>query len=298
VAPEQQAPAEPIKGGKLATAIREQVRAALAQHRVTPCLVNVVVGEQAASGSYLDAIDAAAAKVGITTRRIQLGADESERAIIDAVARAGADPAVHGLMVQTPLPKGVSLQRVAAAIPPEKDVDGQSLASLGAVLAGERRHTAPCTAAAVAELLASDPRLTPEGREVVIIGRSLVVGRPLAAMLSAPLPGCQATVTVCHTKSPEIQVHTRRAAIVIVAAGVPALLTAGHVRPGTIVVDVGTHPVKRDGVWGLTGDVAPDVAAVASFLTPVPGGVGPVTNAILLRHVTAAALPGYLPAAW
>jgi len=287
-----------IKGAPLATAIREQVRAALAANAITPCLVNVVVGNAAASRSYLDAIDAAAGKLGITSRRVELPADADEAAVIAAVAQQGADASVHGLMVQTPLPRGMSLSRVAAAIPPHKDVDGLTLASLGAVLAGERRHTAPCTAAAVAELLASDARLSPEGRDVVVVGRSLVVGRPLAAMLVAPLPGGQATVTLCHTKTPDLAAHTTRAAIVVVAAGVAGMLTPAHVRPGSIVVDVGTHPVERDGRQTLVGDADPSVAGVAGFLTPVPGGVGPVTNAILMRHVTAAALPGYLPAAW
>jgi methylenetetrahydrofolate dehydrogenase (NADP+) / methenyltetrahydrofolate cyclohydrolase len=201
-------------------------------------------------------------------------------------------------MVQTPLPRGVSLAAVAAAIPPARDVDGLSHASLGAVLAGERRHTAPCTAAAVAELLASDSRLSPEGRDVVVIGRSLVVGRPLAAMLAAPLPGAQATVTLCHTRTTDLSLHTLRADIVVVAAGVRGMLLPAHVRPGAIVVDVGTHPVEREGRSTLAGDADPSVASVAAFLTPVPGGVGPVTNAILMRHVTAAACQGYLPAAW
>lgn len=287
-----------IKGAPLAAAIREQVRAAVADGGYQPCLVNIVVGAEAASASYLDAIDAAAAKVGIATRRVNLPADAGEAAIVAAVAREAADPEVHGLMVQTPLPAGVRLSRVAAAIPPHKDIDGLGLGSLGAVLAGERRHTAPCTAAAVAELLASDARLLPEGRHVVIIGRSLVVGRPLAAMLAAPLPGSQATVTLCHTRTVDLAEHTRRADAIVVAAGVAGLLRPGHVRPGAVVIDVGTHPVERDGRWTLAGDADPSVASVAGFLTPVPGGVGPVTSAILMRHVTAAARPGYLPAAW
>ena len=287
-----------VKGAPLAAAIREQVRAAVADSGLQPCLVNIVVGVQAASASYLDAIDAAAAKVGIASRRVQLAAEASEAEILAAIAREAADPEVHGLMVQTPLPAGVRLSRVAAAIPPHKDVDGLTLGSLGAVLAGERRHTAPCTAAAVAELLASEPHLSPEGRDVVVVGRSLVVGRPLAAMLAAPLPGGQATVTLCHTRTADLAAHGRRADILVVAAGVAGLLRPGHVRPGAIVVDVGTHPVERNGRWTLIGDVDPSVASVAGFLTPVPGGVGPVTNAILMRHVTAAARPGYLPAAW
>jgi len=121
----------------------------------------------------------------------------------------------------------------------------------------------------------------------------------LAAMLAAPLPGGQATVTVCHTRTPDLGAHTRRADIVVVAAGVRGLLKPGQVRPDAIVVDVGTHPVPAaEGGWTLAGDVDPEVAAVAGWLTPVPGGVGPVTNAVLMRHVTAAAVPGYLAPAW
>jgi len=293
------AAAAPLKGAPLAAAIRQQVAAALAAHPgVKPCLVNVIAGDDPASHSYLDAIDRAAGKLGIASRRVALPAAAGERALVDAVAAAGRDPAVHGILVQFPLPPGVRKEAVAAALPPAKDVDGLTAASLGAVLAGERRHTAPCTAAAVAELLASEPRLSPEGRHVVIVGRSLVVGRPLAAMLAAPLPGGQATVTLCHTRTRDLPRHTTSADIVIVAAGVPALLKPDMVRPGAIVVDVGTHPVTTPQGPSLVGDVDPAVAGVAGVLTPVPGGVGPVTSAVLMRHVTAAALPGYVPPAW
>jgi methylenetetrahydrofolate dehydrogenase (NADP+)/methenyltetrahydrofolate cyclohydrolase len=266
---------------------------------VRPCLTNVVVGDDPASASYLDSIDKLAAKLGIESRRIALAAGSSEVQDCAAVSQLGADESVHGILVQFPLPDGIDARRVAACVPALKDVDGVTEASLGAVLAGQRRHTAPCTAAAVTELLASDPHLSPEGRHVVVVGRSLVVGRPLAVMLAAPLPGGQATVTLCHTRTPDLAVHTRRADIVVVAAGVRALLKPGQVRQSAIVIDVGTHPVQAaNGTWTLAGDVDPEVAGVAGWLTPVPGGVGPVTNAILMRHVTAAAVPGYLPPAW
>jgi methylenetetrahydrofolate dehydrogenase (NADP+)/methenyltetrahydrofolate cyclohydrolase len=228
-----------------------------------------------------------------------LPAASSEAAVCAAITKLGADDTVHAILVQFPLPAGFDARRVAACVPPLKDVDGITEASLGAVLAGQRRHTAPCTAAAVVELLASDARLSPEGRHVVVVGRSLVVGRPLAAMLAAPLPGGQATVTLCHTRTPDLGAHTRRADIVVVAAGVRALLKPEQVRPGAIVIDVGTHPVLgAGGTWTLAGDVDPQVGAIAGWLTPVPGGVGPVTNAVLMRHVTAAAFPGYLGPAW
>jgi len=291
--------ATPIKGAPVAAAVRAQVEAALKERGVRPGLANVVVGEDGASASYLDSIDKLAARLGIESRRVALPEDSSEAAVCAALDQLGADDSVHAILVQFPLPDGLDARRVAASVPPQKDVDGITESSLGSVLAGHRRHTAPCTAAAVVELLASDSRLSPEGRHVVIVGRSLVVGRPLAAMLAAPLPGGQATVTVCHTRTPDLGAHTRRADIVVVAAGVRGLLKPGQVRPDAIVVDVGTHPVPAaDGGWTLAGDVDPEVAAVAGWLTPVPGGVGPVTNAVLMRHVTAAALPGYLSPAW
>lgn len=291
--------AELIKGAPVAAAIRAQVEAALEERAVQPCLANVVVGDEAASASYLDSIDKLAAKLGIESRRVALPAGSSEAAVCAAVTKLGADEGVHAILVQFPLPEGLDARRIAACIPPLKDVDGITEASLGAVLAGQRRHTAPCTAAAVVELLASDKRLSPEGKHVVVVGRSLVVGRPLAAMLAAPLAGGQATVTLCHTRTPDLGAHTRRADIVVVAAGVRALLKPGQVRQSAIVIDVGTHPVPgAGGTWTLAGDADPEVGAVAGWLTPVPGGVGPVTNAVLMRHVTAAALPGYLAAAW
>ena len=288
--------AQLIRGAPLAARIREQVIAALGGSK--PCLANVAIAPDGASLAYLDAIDRACAKAGLLSRRRVLPAGAPPEELMDALEELRADPSVHGLMVQFPLPKDVDAAAVVALVPPHKDVDGITRASLGAVLAGERRHVAPCTAAAVVELLASDPRLSPEGRDVCVIGRSLVVGRPLAAMLAAPLPGGQATVTLCHTRSRDVAAHARRADIVIVAAGVRGLLKPEMVRPGAIVIDVGTHPVQGPDGPSLAGDADPAVAEVAGFLTPVPGGVGPVTNAVLLRHVTAAARPGYLAPAW
>jgi methylenetetrahydrofolate dehydrogenase (NADP+)/methenyltetrahydrofolate cyclohydrolase len=150
----------------------------------------------------------------------------------------------------------------------------------------------------VVEILSSDERLSPAGRHVVVIGRSLVVGRPLAAMLTGYGTGGDATVTVCHSRTTDLAEQTLRADIVVVAAGSQHLLKPDMLRAGAIVIDVGTHPVEIDGRWTLAGDVHPDVAEVAGFLTPVPGGVGTVTTAVLMRHVAAAALPEGFPAAW
>lgn len=290
--------AELIRGAPVAGALRRAVSAAIEASSVTPCLVNVVVGDAGASAAYLGALDKAAEKRGIESRRAKFPADVGQAALAEAVDGLAADPGVHGLMLQLPLPKGLDAGPVTARLPAAKDVDGLTRHSLGAVLAGERRHTAPATAAAVVELLTSDERLSPAGRHVVIVGRSLVVGRPLAAMLGGYGSGGDATVTVCHSRTPELAEQTLRGDIIIVAAGSQHLLTPEMVRPGAIVIDVGTHAIEVDGRWTLTGDVHPDVAEVAGFLSPVPGGVGTVTTAVLMRHVAAAALPGALPPAW
>ena len=291
--------ATPLKGAPVAKAIRAQVATAIEGAGVSPHLVNVVVGDDPASAAYLGAIDKAATKVGARSSRITLPADADTATVRAAVERAGADADVHGLMVQFPLPRGIDADAVTSAVPASKDVDGITDASLGRILAGRRVHTAPATAAAVVELLLADEATTPTGRHVVIIGRSLVVGRPLGAMLAAKGAGGDATVTLCHTRTKDVASHTRRADILVVAAGVRGLLTPDMVTSGAIVIDVGIHAVEGpDGKTTLAGDVDPGVAEVAGVLTPVPGGVGPVTNAILMRHVTAAACPDYLPPAW
>jgi methylenetetrahydrofolate dehydrogenase (NADP+)/methenyltetrahydrofolate cyclohydrolase len=290
-----------LRGAPLAGVLRKQVIAVLETQGgsgTPPCLANIVVGDNAAAGSYLDSLDKAAEKRGISTRRILLDEDVSEEALCESVVEAGRDAGIHGLMIQFPLPDGIDRQRVTDLIPAAKDVDGLTTQSLGAVLAGTPRHTAPATAAAVAEILAADERLDPGGRDVTIVGRSLVVGRPLAAMLTAYRPGGHATVTTCHSRSRDVADHTRRADIVVMAVGRRHMLTPDMVKPGAIVIDVGTHPVERDGKWTLDGDVHPDVEGVAGFMTPVPGGVGIVTTSVLMRHVAAAAYPGALDPAW
>ena len=175
--------AESIRGAPLAGRLRRQVEAVLGASGVTPRLVNVVVGEQGASLAYLDSLDRAAAKRGIESARCELPDDVGQAALAEAVLDLGRDRSVHGVMIQMPLPAGLDAGAVTALLPPAKDVDGLTGHSLGAVLAGQRRHTAPATAAAVVEILASDERLSPAGKHVVVVGRSLVVGRPLAAIV-------------------------------------------------------------------------------------------------------------------
>jgi len=289
------APARRLAGAPIARAVRARVRAVLEAPGPCPRLVNVVVGDDATSRSYLDTIDRVARKVGIDTDRVVLPADAPQASVLAALGRLAQDPGVSGVMVQSPLPAGLDARAVAAAIPPAKDVDGANPQSLGAVLSGRRAHLAPATAAAVVEILAASSDLAVAGRDVVVVGRSLVVGRPLAAMLAAPGPGGDGTVTLCHSRTRDLHAHTRRADVLVVAVGRPHLVEPSMVRPGAVVVDVGTN-VGPDG--GLLGDVHPEVAGVASALTPVPGGVGPVTNAVLMRHVAAAARPGAFAPAW
>ncbi len=287
-----------LRGAPIAAAIRASVSDALKQHGVVPHLVNVIVGGDETSLSYLGAIDKLAGKLGLLSSRHVLPADADEDAIVAAVEGLGADPGVHGLMIQFPLPRGVDARRVARAVPPLKDVDGLTIESLGACFSGETRHTAPATAAAVIELLLSEPACDPAGKEVCVIGRSLVVGRPVAAMLASSAQGGNATVSMCHRGTADTPAHARRADILVVAAGVKHLVQRDWVKPGAVVVDVGTHAEPTDTGWTVSGDVHPDVAEVAGWLTPVPGGVGPVTNAVLMRHVAAAALPDVFEPAW
>ncbi len=287
-----------LKGAPVAKRIKAQVSDVVASLDTPPCLLNVLVGHNEAALSYLGSIDKLAARLGIDSRRVELPADVDTEDLCRAVTEQGADPSVHALMVQFPLPKGLDRARVAACIPPAKDVDGATIESLGAVLAGQRRHTAPATAAAVVELLASEPACDPEGKDVVIIGRSLVVGRPLGVMLGGPGSTANGTPTICHRRSPDVPAKARRADVLVVAAGVRGLVTREWVKPGAVVVDVGTHPIETEDGWTLVGDVDPTVAEVAGWFTPVPGGVGPVTNAVLMRHVAAAAAPTRFESAW
>ncbi|WP_234010534.1 bifunctional 5,10-methylenetetrahydrofolate dehydrogenase/5,10-methenyltetrahydrofolate cyclohydrolase [Streptomyces sp. SPB074] len=211
---------------------------------------------------------------------LHLGPKASTEEVRDALRGLGEDASVHGVILQTPLPAGVDARPLAEAVPTEKDVDGANPLSLGRLTAGLPAF-APATAEAVIALLDHHdiPLL---GARAVIVSRSTVVGKPLAQLLLAR----DATVTVCHSRTRDLAEATREADILIAAAGQPGLLTAEHVRPGAIVIDVGTNPTP-DG--GLTGDVDPSAARVAGGLSPVPGGVGPVTTALLLAHVVRAA---------
>jgi methylenetetrahydrofolate dehydrogenase (NADP+)/methenyltetrahydrofolate cyclohydrolase len=232
-----------------------------------PTLAAVLVGDDEASHIYVGSKQRAAERSGIGSRRVELPADDG----------------VHGILVQLPLPAGLDPVEVQDAIDPAKDVDGLHPENEGRLLRGDPRF-APCTAIGIVELLRRE-RVPVEGSHVVIVGRGLLVGRPLAVLLSAKAPGANATVTLCHTGTRGLSGFTRQADVLVAAAGRPAMITPDMVKPGAAVVDVGNH---RSGDR-IVGDVAPEVAEVAGALTPVPGGVGPMTVAMLLANTVAAA---------
>ncbi|MGI5289211.1 bifunctional 5,10-methylenetetrahydrofolate dehydrogenase/5,10-methenyltetrahydrofolate cyclohydrolase [Nonomuraea polychroma] len=269
-----------LTGKELAAAIRAQAQAEAAAGP-QPRLAVVVATDDEASLWYVRSIAKAAAGVDLACDVVDLGPGARPEQIGETLTRLSGDPGVHGVMLQTPLPAGASAQQLAGAIDPRKDVDGANPLSLGRLAAGLPAFP-PATAAAVMALL-DHYQVELEGRRAVVVGRSTVVGKPLAHLLLDR----HATVTVCHSRTRDLASVTSTAEVLVAAAGRAGLIGAGHVAPGAVVIDVGTNPTD-DG--GLTGDVDFDtVAGVAAALTPVPGGVGPVTTALLLRHTARAA---------
>ena len=273
-----------LSGREIAACIRRETgeRAAELNERGGPPRLAVVVAtDDGGSAWYVGSIARAAEKVGVACDVVDLDADASTKVIADRLDELGRDPKVHGIILQTPLPKGVSAPELAERIPVDKDVDGANPASLGRLAAGLTAF-APATAEAVVTIL-EHHEVALEGAEVAVVGRSTVVGKPLAHLLLDR----NATVTVCHSRTRDLPEVTSRAHVLVAAVGRPALIGADHVRPGAVVVDVGTNPTE-DG--GLVGDVDADaVSERVGALTPVPGGVGPVTTALLLRHTVDAA---------
>lgn len=271
-----------LGGAECAGVLREETRELAAGRDVR--LVVVVATEDEGTAWYVRSLGRAAAKVGIDCETVQLEPDVA--AIRARLAAASASERVHGIILQTPLPPGADANELGRLIAPHKDVDGANPESLGTLVAGLRGKDVPAfvpaTAEAVVRLL--DAHGVPlAGRRVAVVGRSTVVGKPLAHLLLDR----DATVTVCHSKTADLAAVTRTADVVVAAAGRPGLITAAHLAPGAVVVDVGTNPTP-DG--GLTGDVdAESVRGVAAGLSPVPGGVGPVTTALLLRNTARAA---------
>jgi methylenetetrahydrofolate dehydrogenase (NADP+) / methenyltetrahydrofolate cyclohydrolase len=248
---------------------------------VTPGLGTVLVGDDPGSRAYVAGKHRDCAQVGIRSIRKDLPADATQAQVEDVVAELNADPACTGYIVQLPLPGGLDAQRVLGMIDPDKDADGLQPANLGKLVLGEPGPL-PCTPKGIVELLRRyDVPIA--SAEVTVIGRGITVGRALGLLLTRKSEN--ATVTQCHTGTRDLAAHTRGADIVVVAAGRPGLLTADMIKPGAAVVDVGI--TRTDA--GLVGDVDPAVAEVAGFLAPMPGGVGPMTRAMLLANVVEAA---------
>jgi methylenetetrahydrofolate dehydrogenase (NADP+)/methenyltetrahydrofolate cyclohydrolase len=272
--------ARELSGKGLAAAIRAEAATTAAELSAAgrpPRLAVVTATDDEASAWYVRSIAAAAAAAGIACDVLRTG---TAAGVAATLAQLADDPEVHGIIVATPLPGGARLADLAAAIPPGKDVDGAGPESLGRLAAGLPAF-APATAAAVLALL-EHYKVPLAGRHAVVVGRSVVVGKPAAHLLLDQ----NATVTICHSRTADLPAITRQADVLVVAAGRAGLIRPEHVSPAATVIDVGTNATPGGG---LAGDVDPAVAAVAAALTPVPGGVGPVTTALLLRHVTQAA---------
>jgi methylenetetrahydrofolate dehydrogenase (NADP+)/methenyltetrahydrofolate cyclohydrolase len=294
-----EATAEPgarlLDGAAVARRVRAQVAANVAGLRargVTPGLAVALVGDDPASAVYVGAKEKACAEVGIRSQTSRLAASTTQDELLGLVDRFNADPRIHGILVQMPLPRHVDAEAVVQRIRPEKDVDGFHPVNLGKLLAGSTEGFAPCTPAGV-QLLLREYGVDTRGAECVIVGRSNIVGKPLAALLVQPVPGADATVTICHSRTRDLRSHTRRADILVVAAGRARMITADMVKPGAVVVDVGVNRVADPGAEGgarLVGDVDFEgVRRVAALITPVPGGVGPMTIAMLLTNTVRAA---------
>ncbi|MFN9215472.1 MAG: bifunctional 5,10-methylenetetrahydrofolate dehydrogenase/5,10-methenyltetrahydrofolate cyclohydrolase [Gemmatimonadota bacterium] len=288
-------PAERIDGTAIAAAIRAEVAqgvAALAPRGVVPGLAVGLVGEDPASTVYVRAKEKASVEAGMAGRTIRLPATTSQPDLLAVIDGLNADPAVHGILVQMPLPNAINAQAVIARIRPDKDVDGFHPVNAGKLFIGETDGFVPCTPAGVVELLKRSGTET-RGADVVVVGRSTIVGRPMAALLLRQGEGGDATVTVCHSRTRDLAAHVRRADIVVAAIGRPEAITGDMLKPGAVVIDVGINRIADPGTrtgTRLVGDVHfASAAAVAAKITPVPGGVGPMTIAMLLANTLKAA---------
>ncbi len=273
-----------LDGKATAGAIRDDLKKRvdrLAEHGVTPGLGTVLIGDDPGSMSYVAGKHRDCAQVGIASLREHHPADITQEFLEERIAVLNDDPACTGFIVQLPLPRHLDAQRALELVDPDKDADGLHPMNLGRLVLMADAPL-PCTPRGIVELLtAYDVRLP--GAEVCVIGRGITVGRPLGLLLTRRTEN--ATVTLCHTGTVGLAEHTRRADVIVAAAGVAGLVTADMVKPGAVLLDVGTS--RTDA--GLVGDVAPDAAEVAGWLAPMPGGVGPMTRAMLLTNVIEAA---------
>jgi methylenetetrahydrofolate dehydrogenase (NADP+)/methenyltetrahydrofolate cyclohydrolase len=285
-----------IDGAAIAARVQAEVRDEVEKLRtrgVTPGLSVVLVGDDAASAVYVRSKEATSRELGMAGETIRLPATTSQRELLDVVDRLNASDAVHGILVQMPLPRHINADVLLRRILPEKDVDGFHPVNVGKLLIGETDGFVPCTPAGIQYMLEAC-EVDTRGAECVVVGRSNIVGKPMAALMVQQGPFADATVTVCHSRTRDVAMHTRRADILIVAAGRPQMITAGMVKRGAVVIDVGMNriadPTKKSGTR-LVGDVDFDrVQELASLITPVPGGVGKMTIAMLMRNTVRAAV--------
>ncbi|MCS6970003.1 MAG: bifunctional methylenetetrahydrofolate dehydrogenase/methenyltetrahydrofolate cyclohydrolase FolD [Planctomycetota bacterium] len=285
-----------LDGRRVADQILAEVAAGArrleSEHGVRPGIAVILVGDDPASQVYVANKERTATALGFLSRKLVLPASTTQEALLSLLGELNRERAIHGILVQSPLPRHIDERAVVLAIDPAKDVDGFHPLNVGKLLIGERDGFLPCTPWGVVELLARSG-FDPAGRHAVIVGRSNIVGKPLAALLMQKAPGADATVTVCHSRTHDLAAHTQRADLLIAALGRPRAITAEMVKPGAVVVDVGINRVPDPAAKGgqrLVGDVDfAAVAEVASAITPVPGGVGPMTIAMLMRNTLRAA---------
>jgi len=283
-------PAQILDGKSIAQEIREGIKKEVIElkekHGVVPGLVTILVGENPASVSYVTAKQRTAHELGFYSVQENLPENVSEDELLKLIDKYNRDEKIHGILVQLPLPKHINERKVLYAIDPRKDVDGFHPVNVGKLVIGEPCFI-PCTPYGILILLAKTG-VPVDGADVVVIGRSNIVGKPIANLLMQKRkPVGNATVTVCHTGTKDIASHSRRADILIVAAGVPKFVTADMVKEGAVVIDVGVNRIGTtpDGKAKLCGDVDFDaVKEKASFITPVPGGVGPMTITMLMKN--------------
>ena len=285
-----------ISGNQLSEVMREEIAQEAAQFKqatgVTPGLAVVLVGSDPASEVYVRMKGKAADKAGFFSRQITRPKETSEQELLDIVAELNRDPQIHGILVQLPLPKHIESRKVLLAIDPSKDVDGFHPINAGRLAIGDPHVLAACTPAGIIEMLLRNGYDT-NGKHVVVVGRSTIVGRPVALLLLRDTRGGNATVTVAHSRTRNLADITRQADILIAAVGRPELIRGDMVKPGVVVIDVGVNrvddPTSAKG-YKLVGDVAfAEVAEVAEAISPVPGGVGPMTITMLLKNTLDAA---------
>ncbi|WP_311174220.1 tetrahydrofolate dehydrogenase/cyclohydrolase catalytic domain-containing protein [Halobellus ordinarius] len=282
---------EIIDGNEVAQDIRNGLLESietLTDAGTTPCLATVLMNDDPASETYVSMKHKDCEEVGIATRDIEIEPEAPAEELFDTVDELNADPDVHGILVQMPVPDHVDEREVLRRIDPAKDVDGFHPENVGRLVAGNARYK-PCTPHGVQKLLAAADVET-EGADAVVVGRSNIVGKPMANLLIQKAEGGNATVTVCHSRTDDLAAKTRAADIVVAAAGVPEMVTGEMISEGTVVIDVGINRVETEDGSELVGDVEYEsVKEKASAITPVPGGVGPMTRAMLLWNTVKAA---------